>query len=217
MQRLEYPFDSSMFNSKTSVLLDACFLLSISNEEDPKYGQCIETYKQLQTSKCSLYVTTIVWAEVLNVVMNKLFIQDIRYKLDNNNPINNKCNISLIIKHFTAYHRKHLNNYKKSCNIPYKKYFNIIYKNKNERDLLKIYFVKSVEIQKLLEKSLLIKHVSLNKASFEQAREYVEKYQLCLNDATHLSAAEQCKITYLLTLDGDFNNEISANTRLLKI
>ncbi|WP_434304161.1 type II toxin-antitoxin system VapC family toxin [Clostridium botulinum] len=217
MQYEEFPFNEFLFNNETSVLLDACFLLAICNENDKKYEECLETFEILEKSNSKLYVTTIVWAEVLNVIINKLFVQDIRYKLDKTEPINKVNNIDVIVKNFDRKHKEKLSNYKKADKIPYKMYFNKIYKDKVNRNLLNIYFEEAVKIQKLIQERLKTKHVSLNKDSFELARKHVEINHLHLNDASHLAVSEQKSITYLLTLDGDFSKIGNSAVKCLKI
>lgn len=66
MEILFYPFSSIDFQSTTSILLDASFLLSLVYDDDIKHSECIEVFRILLNNQCKLLVTNIISAEVLN-------------------------------------------------------------------------------------------------------------------------------------------------------
>ena len=82
MEILFYPFSSIDFQSSTSILLDASFLLSLVYDDDIKHTECIEVFRILLNNQCKLLVTNIISAEVLNQIMYKIFMIDIRHKID---------------------------------------------------------------------------------------------------------------------------------------
>ncbi|MEG1689216.1 MAG: hypothetical protein RR308_05560, partial [Hafnia sp.] len=93
MEILFYPFTSIEFNSNTSILLDASFLLSLVYDDDIHHSECIEVFRILINKKTKLVITNIISAEVLNQIMYRIFMLDIRHKLDKRNPFNSATNI----------------------------------------------------------------------------------------------------------------------------
>lgn len=215
MKKIVYPFDNTVFSSKTSVFIDACFLLALLDKKDRKFQECINVSKILLDNKCQLYISPSVSAEVINKLIYQLFLQDILYQTYNSKPINSLKNIKIIIRKFS---KADQNNISKSIikeinKINFKKYFERIYKSNNYR-LLDIYFQKAVELEKLLEDRLHIKYISNNKQTVINARNYISQDLMGVNDAFHIAITVQNNIDYLLTLDKDFkrikcNNKVS--------
>lgn len=219
MQPINYPFDNSLFNAKTSVLLDACFLLALLDKNDPKFTESNEVLEQLVNNKCKLFVTSVVSAEVLNIITVKLFTADIRFQIDGAIPLNTEPNIRTLVNEFSTKDKTSIlnKNDSKVKKIYFKGYFNSIYKNQAVKNILSVYFCKAVEIQRELEDKLNIKYISMSKETYNTARDYISQHMLCINDASHLSAAEQVKSTYLLTADGDFSGIQNSTVTILKI
>lgn len=219
MKEYTYPFNNIQFDESSSLLLDASFLLSLVYEDDPKHGNCISFLRTLVTSKSTLYVTNTVCAEVINQIVYRLFVEDVRYKIGNVKPFNTKENIRLILDFFHKNDRKYIKDKRKDkiYRIPYKKYFNIIYKNPEKRYLLDIYFKTGVKMDSQLQEALNIKYISIDSTCLKYAKELMVKYMLTINDAIHLSTAEKNNIIYLLTLDADFMYAKNMSTILLRI
>lgn len=215
-----YPFNSISFSNKTSVLIDACFLLALLSENDSRYVECDDVLKKLVEAKCQLYVTNIVSSEILNHIIYRLFENDIRYKIDKVQSLNTTTNIGLLLSNFKpedkiAIKKLHI---RKVCRINFKRYFNEIYKNARFRKFLKIYFEKSVHLFETLEQKAGVKYVSVNKDMLTLAKQFMINDMLGVNDANHLAAASQKNFNYLLTLDGDFCYVTSpVNVEILKI
>lgn len=218
MQLILYPFKNIVFN-KNSVLLDASFLLSLIYDDDIKHSECLSCLKQLSEGGSVFYTTSIITAEVLNKILYKLFISDIQCKITNNSPYNSIDNIRSITNSFSRHDTKILKEKKKDrlIHIPYKRYFDNISKNSMKRNLLNIYYSKSVEIISELEKIINIKYLNISEECVALVKSFMCESLLSVNDAFHIATAEYNNIDFLLTLDGDFIFAESSKMRILKI
>lgn len=218
MQLILYPFKNIVFN-KNSVLLDASFLLSLIYDDDIKHSDCLSCLKQLSEGSCEFYTTSIISAEVLNKILYKLFISDIQCKISNNRPYNSAVNIRSIANSFSRHDTKILKEKKKDrlIHIPYKRYFDNISKNSIKRDLLNIYYNKSVEIISELEKIINIKYLNIPEECISLVKKFMCENLLSVNDAFHIATAEYNNIDFLLTLDGDFIFAESSKMQILRI
>lgn len=219
MNIIEYPFSSCKFTALNTIMLDTCFILTILYDTDPKNSECCNTVTKLKLSNCPLYVTDMVIAEAINQITKKLFMNDMKYKIEKIQPINTLYDIDLIVACFSKHDRKiikerKLEHYK---DIPFNKYFYNIAKNPWKKDLLKIYFNKSIELCSYVEKTLNLKYLSIDKDCMDLAKKFVNNYMLSINDAFHLACAENNSIQYFLTLDKDFESSIKSSTTILKI
>ena len=218
MQLILFPFKSIVFN-KNSVLLDASFLLSLIYDDDIKHSDCLSCLKQLSEGSCVFYTTSIISAEVLNKILYKLFISDIQCKISNETPYNSLNNIRAITNSFSRHDTKILREKKKDrlIHIPYKRYFDNISKNSMKRDLLNIYYNKSVEIISELEKIINIKYLNISEGCILLVKNFMCESLLSVNDAFHIATAEHNNIDFLLTLDGDFIYAENSKMKILKI
>ena len=218
MQLILYPFKNTVFN-KNSVLLDASFLLSLIYDEDIKHSDCLSCLKLLSEGSCEFYTTSIISAEVLNQILYKLFISDIQCKISNNSPYNSMDNIRSITNSFSRHDTKILKQKREDrlIHIPYKRYFDNISKNSMKRNLLNIYYSKSVEIISELEKIINIRYLDITEECIPIVKNFMCENLLSVNDAFHLATAEYNKIDYLLTLDGDFIFAECSEMKILKI
>lgn len=218
MQLILYPFKNIVFN-KNSVLLDVSFLLSLIYDDDIKHSECLSCLKQLSEGGSVFYTTSIITAEVLNKILYKLFISDIQCKITNNSPYNSIDNIRSITNSFSRHDTKILKEKKKDrlIHIPYKRYFDNISKNSMKRNLLNIYYSKSVEIISELEKIINIKYLNISEECVALVKSFMCESLLSVNDAFHIATAEYNNIDFLLTLDGDFIFAESSKMRILKI
>ncbi|MBU3159557.1 PIN domain-containing protein [Clostridium frigoris] len=218
MQLILYPFKNVVFN-KNSVLLDASFLLSLIYDDDIKHSDCLSCLKQLSKGGSVFYTTSIITAEVMNKILYKLFISDIQCKINNTSPYNSMDNIRSITNSFSRHDTKILKEKKKDrlIHIPYKRYFDNISKNSMKRNLLNIYYSKSVEILSELEKIINIKYLSISEECISLVKKFMCESLLSVNDAFHIATAEHNNIDFLLTLDGDFIFAESSDMKILKI
>ncbi len=218
MQLILYPFKNTVFN-KNSILLDASFLLSLIYDDDIKHSDCLSCLKQLSEGSCEFYTTSIISAEVLNQILYKLFISDIQYKIMNNSPYNTIDNIKSITNSFSRHDTKILREKRSDrlIHIPYKRYFDNISKNSVKRNLLDIYYSKSVEIMSELEKIINIRYLNISEECIPLVKNLMCENLLSVNDAFHLATAENNNIDFLLTLDGDFIFAESSEMKILKI
>lgn len=218
MELILYPFKNIVFN-KNSVLLDASFLLSLIYDDDIKHSDCLSCLKQLSEGACEFYTTSIISAEVLNQILYKLFINDVESKINNNSPYNSIDNIRSITNSFSRHDTKILKQKKEDrlIHIPYKRYFDNISKNSMRRNLLNIYYRKSVEIISELEKIINIRYLNITVECVSLVKNFMCENLLSVNDAFHIAAAEYNKIDFLLTLDGDFIFAESSKMKILKI
>lgn len=216
MEILLYPFNSVDFNSNTSILLDASFLLSLVYDDDIHHAECIEVFRILINKKTKLVITNIISAEVLNQIMYRIFMLDIRHKMDKRNPFNSQSNIKEIISSFSKYDKKIIKDKRidKLREIPYKKYFDNISKNSKKRDLLSTYYKTAVAMHNQLENTVKYNYIDINKQCMLKTKELMVKNLLSINDATHLAACLCNNIQYLLTLDSDF---IYADCEIVKV
>ncbi|GAA0771045.1 hypothetical protein GCM10008908_14720 [Clostridium subterminale] len=216
MEILFYPFSSVNFQSSTSILLDASFLLSLVYDDDVKHTECIEVFRILINNQCKLLVTNIISAEVLNQIMYKIFMIDIRHKIDKESAFNSQTNIKQIISSFSKYDRKIIKDKRidKLREIPYKKYFDNLSKNSSKRDLLSVYYKTAVTMHNQLENTVKYEYVEINKSCMSKTKEIMVKNLLSINDATHIATCICHNIKYLLTLDNDF---VYANCDYVKI
>jgi len=219
MEILFYPFSSVGFQSNTSILLDASFLLSLVYDDDIKHAECIEVFRTLLNNQCKLLVTNIISAEVLNQIMYKIFMIDIRHKIDKESAFNSQTNIKQIISSFSKYDRKIIKDKKidKLREIPYKKYFDNLSKNSSKRDLLSVYYKTAVTMHNQLENTVKYKYVEINKVCMSKTKEIMIKNLLSINDATHIATCICHSIDYLLTLDSDFVYADCDSVKILKI
>ena len=219
MEILLYPFSSVNFHSNSSILLDASFLLSLVYDDDIHHNECIEVFRILLNKQCPLYVTNIISAEVLNQIMYKIFMMDIRYKIDKKNPFNSKENIKEIIHVFNKYDKKIIKDKRsdKLREIPYKKYFDNLSKNSSKRELLTIYYKTAVAMHNQLENTVKYNYIEINKKCIIKTKELMVKNLLSINDATHLATCLCNNVEYLLTLDSDFIYAQCDNVKILKI
>lgn len=218
MQLILYPFKNIVFN-KNSVLLDASFLLSLIYDEDIKHSDCLSCLRQLSEASSEFYTTSIISAEVLNQILYKLFISDIQCKISNNKPYNSNDNIRFITNSFSRHDTKILKQKREDrlIHIPYKRYFDNLSKNSVKRNLLSIYYTKSVEIISELEKIINIKYLDITEGCIPIVKTFMCQNLLSVNDAFHIAAAEYNNIDFLLTLDGDFIFAESSKMKILKI
>ncbi|SHK34335.1 PIN domain-containing protein [Hathewaya proteolytica DSM 3090] len=219
MNIIDYPFDPNRILLGSSVMLDTCFILTLLYDTDPKNMESCNTLSLLRRNNCSLYVNDMTIAETINQITKKLFINDMKYKIDRIQPLNSINDIEIILSCFNKRDRKlikerRLEYYKE---IPFNKYFHNIAKNPWKKDLLKIYFTTSVDIFSYFEKVLNLKFVSITHTDVILSKLFITKYMLSINDAFHLSSAISHDITYFLTLDKDFDTAIEANINILKI
>lgn len=219
MEIISYPFPISIFKNTTSILLDASFLLSLVYDDDIHHNECIEVFRILLNKKTNLYVTNIVSAEVLNQIMYKVFINDMRYKIDKKNPFNSSDNIREIMHCFSKNDRKIIKEKRidKLREIPYKKYFDNLSKNSAKRYLLEIYYKTAVAMHNQLENTVKYNYLEINKKCILKTKEIMVKNFLAINDATHLAACICNNVEYLLTLDSDFIYANCNEVKLLKI
>lgn len=220
MQEIKKPFTQIPFDNKTSVFLDACFLLALLNHNDTRHYDTMNLYQILRNNKCKLFITDVVASEVINNLMYKLFIADIRYIIDNAQPLNSKANVASILHSFSQKDRKAIKCQWKPYidNINYKFYFNTISKSPKKRNLLQIYLNTALQTYEQLEISMQLKYISLSKRTFDDAKVYMKNDLLLVNDAYHLSSALLGNSNYLATLDGDFRYVNAATSiKLLRI
>lgn len=219
MEILFYPFSSVNFQSNTSILLDASFLLSLVYDDDVKHSECIEVFRILLNNQCKLLVTNIISAEVLNQIMYKIFMIDIRHKIDKESAFNSQTNIKQIIASFSKYDRKIIKEKRidKLREIPYKKYFDNLSKNSSKRDLLSVYYKTAVTMHNQLENTVKYTYVEINKLCMSKTKEIMVKNLLSINDATHIATCICHNIDYLLTLDSDFVYADCNSVSILKI
>ncbi|WP_346916218.1 type II toxin-antitoxin system VapC family toxin [Clostridium sp.] len=219
MEILFYPFSSVDFQSSTSILLDASFLLSLVYDDDVKHTECIEVFRVLINNQCKLLVTNIISAEVLNQIMYKIFMIDIRHKIDKESAFNSQTNIKQIISSFSKYDRKIIKDKRmdKLREIPYKKYFDNLSKNSSKRDLLSVYYKTAVTMHNQLENTVKYEYVEINKFCMSKTKEIMVKNLLSINDATHIATCICHNINYLLTLDNDFVYANCDSVKILKI
>ncbi|APC38681.1 type II toxin-antitoxin system VapC family toxin [Clostridium estertheticum] len=218
MQLILYPFKNIVFN-KNSVLLDASFLISLIYDDDIKHSDCLSCLKQLSEGGSVFYTTSIITAEVMNKILYKLFISDIQCKINNVRPYNSMDNIRSITNSFSRHDTKILKEKKKDrlIHIPYKRYFDNISKNSMKRNLLNIYYSKSVEIISELEKIINIKYLNISEECIFLVKKFMCDSLLSVNDAFHIATAERNNIDFFLTLDGDFIFAESSEMKILKI
>ena len=202
-----YPFKDVVFSKDTKILIDTCFFVSLLNDKDPKNSDCMALLRTFLVYECALYINELISAEFINQISKKLFVNDIRYKIDKTNPVNTPANINLITACFGKHDRKLIKDKRleKFHNIPFNKYFYNIHKNEWKRDLLKIYFDKSVEMHSQFESGLKLKHAYINRLTTDLAKDIMCNHMLPINDAYLLACANTNNIPYLLTLDGDFD------------
>jgi len=218
MELILYPFKNIVFN-KNSVLLDASFVLSLIYDDDIKHSDCLSCLKQLSEGRSEFYTTSIISAEVLNQILYKLFINDVEAKINNNSPYNSIDNIKAITNSFSRHDTKILKQRKEDrlIHIPYKRYFDNISKNSMRRNLLNIYYTKSVEIISEFEKIINIKYLNISEECISLVKNFMCENLLSVNDAFHLATAQYNNIDFLLTLDGDFIFAESSKMKILKI
>lgn len=218
MELIMYPFKNIVF-TKNSVLLDASFLLSLIYDDDIKHSDCLSCLKQLSEGSCEFYTTSIISAEVLNQILYKLFISDIESKINSNTPYNSIDNVRSITNSFSRHDSKILKQRKEDrlIHIPYKRYFDNISKNSMRRNVLSIYYKKSVEIISELEKIINIRYLNIPEECMPIVKTFMCENLLSVNDAFHLATAEYNNIDFLLTLDGDFIFAESSKMKILKI
>lgn len=219
MEILLYPFNSTDFNSNTTILLDASFLLSLVYDDDIHHAECIEVFRILINKKTKLFITNIISAEVLNQIMYRIFMLDIRHKMDKRNPFNTQTNIKEIISSFSKYDKKIIKDKRidKLREIPYKKYFDNLSKNTKKREILGIYYKTAVAMHNQLENTVKYSYVDINKQCMIKTKELMVKNMLSINDATHLASCICNNIEYLLTLDSDFVYADCDSVKVLKI
>lgn len=219
MEILLYPFNSTDFNSNTTILLDASFLLSLVYDDDIHHAECIEVFRILINKKTKLFITNIISAEVLNQIMYRIFMLDIRHKMDKRNPFNTQTNIKEIISSFSKYDKKIIKDKRidKLREIPYKKYFDNLSKNSKKREILGVYYKTAVAMHNQLENTVKYSYVDINKQCMVKTKELMVKNMLSINDATHLASCICNNIEYLLTLDSDFVYADCDSVKVLKI
>lgn len=200
-------------------MLDTCFLIALLYDTDPKNLECCNTLTTLKKNACILYVNDMIIAESINQVTKKLFLNDMKYKIDHIQPLNSINDIEIIISAFSKRDKKiikerRLEYYRE---IPFNKYFHNIAKNPWKKDLLKIYFTTAVDLFSYMQKVLRLQFISIGSTDIILSKLFVTKYMLSINDAFHLSCAANNGINYFLTLDKDFDFSIEAKTVILKI
>ena len=86
-----------------------------------------------------------------------------------------------------------------------------------KRNLLNIYYSKSVEIISELEKIINIRYLNISEECIPIVKNLMCENLLSVNDAFHLATAQHNNIDFLLTLDGDFIFAECSDMKILKI
>ncbi|WP_346943969.1 hypothetical protein [Clostridium sp.] len=151
--------------------------------------------------------------------MYKVFMTDIRHKIDKQSAFNSQTNIREIISVFSKYDKKIIKEKRidKLREIPYKRYFDNLSKNSAKRDLLSVYYKTAVAMHTQLENTVKYNYVEINKLCISKTKDIMVKNLLSINDATHIAACMCHNIEYLLTLDSDFIYAESTTVKILKI
>ena len=218
MDCIEHPFSDSIgLNNSTSVLLDACFLLAMVDNTDNRFVKCNGLMKTLIEKDVKKYVTAVVSAEVLNILMVKMFKNDIMASIDNLQAMNAPGAIKHLRTYFSKEEKKKfLNKGKAAERVGYKRAFFKIYKS-FDRNLLNVYIQTAIDIQKHMETEFKLKYISINKNLYELSRNAMIKNNLLINDASHFVVSDEKKLGYIVTLDGDFERIQSNNIKVLTV
>lgn len=207
MLKYHFPYTEINLDSQTKILLDACFLLALQDEEHEFNKYCDDILNILLRHKCKLFVSNVVIAEVINILVQKFFTIDIGYR-SSKIMFNTVDNINRFINnYFNDYEKQIVNNDNKDQfrKINFTKKFNYINKKSNERDLLKVYFEEAVNTINDLEKDLNLAILPINANMVLVAKELSSNYLMGINDAQHLAVSLSHRMDYILTLDGDFD------------
>lgn len=204
------PFDEIAFSKETTIMLDACILLGILNNEDRMFGICDKTMDDLSKNDVKFFVSNVVLSEVINKTVNNLFLTDLQFNFHNKIILNTNENIDIIFNQLNSNDANILLNSNSNIvqlkSIKYTKYFNKINKNRDYkiRNSLNIYFQKANELCSSIENKYDFRFLTINEDIMSYARKLSVKYMLGINDAQHLATAKAHKMEYLLSTDGDF-------------
>lgn len=210
------PFDEIAFTKQTKILLDACILLTLIDEDDNMYSSCKKEVSNMQEKDTQFFVSNVVLAEVINRTIDKLFKNDIQSIHTQINPLNSLENLyEIILNGFNEYERNIIlnldnqnekDNFRKIIKLPYTKRFNKINKNKLsiDRDVLQIYFNESIRLVTEIQRKYDLKLLVINESMMNLAKDLSCKYMLGINDAQHLATAIGHRMHYILSMDGDF-------------
>lgn len=219
MLKFHYPYTDLNLDNQSKILLDACFLLTLQDEEHEFNKYCSDVSKFLIKNKCKLFVSNVVIAEVINILIQKFFIIDIGYR-SSEFIFNSTDNIDkLIDNYFNDYEKRIIINDNKEQfrKINFTKVFNYINKKTFDRDLLKVYFEEAIDTINELEENLSLSILPVNANMVFGAKELSSNYLMGINDAQHLAVSLSHRLDYILTLDGDFDKVPINKVKILTI
>jgi predicted nucleic acid-binding protein len=216
-----YPYDKISLNENTKIFIDACFpLIILCNENDRRYKKCINIKNMLTKYKCQFFITTVVASEIVNQIMNYLFVHDIQsIANEDERCFNNEITVYNILALFKEKDVDIITGkkFKEFDRIPYKQYFNKTYKNDKTKKLLSFYFKRAIQIYYNFEKNMRINYLNSSDKIFTESKKLIRDKMLTINDAQHLMSAIIYNMDYILTLDGDFNIKLNKEMNVLTI
>jgi len=218
MLKFQFPFSVVNLNKDSSILLDACFLLALQDEKHNLNEKCIEISNLLIDKKCKLYVSNVVLAEVLNKIIQRLFISDIGYRFTTD-ILNSQENINKIITYFYPNEQKVILTATEEKFNKYKfmNHFDYIIKETEDIELLRVYFQEAIFLLEDLEQNLKLNCLPINANMVLTAKQFYKNFMMGINDAQHLSVALVHRLDYILTLDGDFEKIPVDKVKILKV
>ncbi|MDF9843709.1 MULTISPECIES: PIN domain-containing protein [unclassified Paenibacillus] len=213
---------------QASVFLDACFLLTLLNDEDDRKPLALDILQRLQDSDGSrIVISNHIVTEVIHnifktIIRNVLYI---KHRWDQTGVKPSETEMALLgdlgtancLRQIILNHRKEnmLNEFLTTGEL----YFNVdklVKELKNNfpgfRDGLTQYYIKAVNTfinlkSDIEEMGFDVIIGSSTDFEYELALDFCSKFQLESYDAIHLVMAETNGCQYLITFDGDFNND----------
>lgn len=219
MLKFHFPYTNLSLDNQSKILLDACFLLALQDEEHEFNKYCDDISNFLIKNKCKLFVSNVVVSEVINILIQRFFINDIGYR-SSDFTFNSIDDINkLVSTYFNDYEKQIINNDNKEQfrKINFTKAFNYINKKSFDRDLLKVYFEESIYAINELEEDLNLSILPVNANMVIGAKELSSNYLMGINDAQHLAVSLSHRLDYILTLDGDFDKVPVDRVKILTI
>lgn len=204
------PFDERAFDKQTKILIDACVILFMLDEESIMYNNCNKEMDKITNQDSKLYTSNVVLSEVINRIIYQHFTSDIRFFIDKTTPINTFENLNMILSYFKDAEQKILlgkSDNKKADKLNYKKCFDKINKgraNNVPREVLKVYFEDTIRIVKKFISDYSLITLLVDENIMNMSQDIMIKNMLGINDAQHLSTGIEHNMDYLMSCDGDF-------------
>lgn len=205
----------SSLSNMQAVLLDACFLLALFDENDSRSELCDTMLNQLEQLGYDIYTSTHVHSETINRMMHGFFELDVALYVTKQSVFNDYISL-LVDQFFDSSERISIIDWvtdpdrNDPCPVNLKRKFAYIYKSEY-RDYLMPYLNEVNEIFDSYKIRYNIIFAQASEAEYYIAVNNMTRCSLLSQDAYHLAVCEANTIPHIITFDTDFVSSPNVN------